>query len=59
LDANSELKLESIEKTIESGFIALVAIATQTREGKTGEPTNLELLEAKHLLNEIYRGVAG
>jgi hypothetical protein len=50
---------ESLEKTVEAGLVALLTVATQIREGKKGEPTQPQILEAKHLFNEIYTHVAG
>jgi hypothetical protein len=56
---NVENENERLEKTIESGLIALIAIAKQIRDGYRGDPTNDQILEAKHLLTEIYTHVAG
>ena len=47
--------LNQLEKATEAGFVVLIAIATQTREGRTGEPTDSELIAAKQLFNKAVR----
>lgn len=50
--------LNQLEKTTEAGFVVLIAIATQTREGRTGEPTDTELVAARLLFNKSFRKTA-
>jgi len=45
--------LNQLEKR--GGFVVLIAIATQTREGRTREPTDGELIAAKVLFNKAFR----
>lgn len=47
--------LNELEKATEAGFVVLIAIATQTREGRTGEPTDSDLIAAKQLFNKAVR----
>jgi len=47
--------LNELERATEAGFVVLIAIATQTREGRTDEPTDNELLAAKQLFNKAVR----
>jgi hypothetical protein len=56
LEAVMSGKEEDLEKTVEAGFIALVAVALQIRSGKneTQEVSDPQLLEAKLLINRAY-----
>jgi len=44
---------------VEAGAVVLIAIATQIRDGKTGEPDDSQLLAAKLLYNHAYKGLVG
>lgn len=52
-------ELNQLEKMTEAGFVVLIAIATQTREGRTGEPTDNDLMAARLLFNKSFRKTAG
>jgi len=46
--------MSDLEKTTEAGFLALIAVAIQTRDGNKGQPTDNELLAAKMLFRNVY-----
>ena len=50
--------MTDLEKTLEAGLIALIAVAQQIREKQTGEVADLQLLEAKSLLGCALAGVS-
>jgi hypothetical protein len=49
--------MTDLEKTLEAGLIALIAIAQQIRGDKQGEVSDLQLAEAKFLLVRASKGV--
>jgi hypothetical protein len=55
----SDSNAVDLEKTTEAGFIVLIALAAQTRDGKVGDPSEGDLVAAKMLFNKAFREVTG